>query len=411
VNTIASRKKVDPPRAGHIARMRDRALLGAVKPVFRQAGLTPVSIRMPSGVDVCLGLDGAPAAQLTMNSLLPIWRSFRRGGLGFAESFMEGEIETDDLARLIGYFIDNYEALVAAGKGQFRVRAPDAAWHSARENTREGSRRNISAHYDLGNAFYRLWLDEGMTYSSALQKRPDDTLEDAQAKKYELTLDALELKPGHRLAEIGCGWGGMAECSARAGAEVTAITLSQEQFAYAHNRMKEAGLDRQTDIRLQDYRDLSGAFDRLVSIEMIEAVGEAHWPAYFATIARNLKSGGHAVIQAITIGERDFELYRSRPDFIQRYIFPGGMLPTVPLIQLHAERAGLSFERMKEFGQSYAWTLRQWRRRFFAAWPQIEALGFDTRFRRMWEYYLVYCEVGFERGVVDVGTYRLHKRA
>lgn len=408
---ISKNSSKNAGEGGILARARDRALAAAAKPLWHRAGLSPLALSLPSGLKVQLGGEGTPAAQMSMHSMRPVWRSMRRGGLGFAESFMAGEIETDDLAQLIGYFIDNYESLVAAGKGQFKVREPDADWHRGRENTRDGSRRNIAAHYDLGNAFYRHWLDAGMTYSSALPARSEETLETAQAHKYALTLDALELKSGHRLAEIGCGWGGMAECAARAGADVTAITISQQQFDFARRRISLAGLESQAEIRFQDYRDLAGAFDRVVSIEMIEAVGEAHWPTYFATIANTLNAGGHAVVQAITIGERDFELYRSRPDFIQRYIFPGGMLPTVARMRQHAERAGLTFETVKEFGPGYAWTLRQWRRRFEAAWQDISALGFDERFRRMWEYYLVYCEVGFERSVVNVGTYRLHKRA
>ncbi len=335
----------------------------------------------------------------------------RRGGLGFAESFIEGDIETDDLAGLIRYFLDNYETLVATGRGRFEVRHADKWWHEARDNTREGSRRNIAAHYDLGNSFYEKWLDPGMTYSSALKTRDGDTLDTAQDAKYALTLEALELRPGQKLLEIGCGWGGLVERAVKADCDVTAVTVSEEQLKFVQDRVRTAGLAQRADVRFEDYRDLAGAFDKLVSIEMIEAVGEAHWPAYFKTIARSLRNGGTAVLQAITIREEDFAIYRSRPDFIQRYIFPGGMLPTVSLMRQHAQHAGLEFELVKSFGPSYAWTLAEWRKRFTAAWPEISVLGFDERFRRMWEYYFIYCEVGFERAVVDVGTYRLHKRA
>ncbi|MGQ0671726.1 MAG: class I SAM-dependent methyltransferase [Hyphomicrobium sp.] len=404
------------PRAGgRLARLRDEALLSAACRTFERAGLSPIAVGLPSGTHRTLGStnigSGAATAHLHLKSFWPLWRSVRRGGLGFAESFMRGEIETDDLGDLIRYFLDNYETLVSSGRGRFEVSGSDRSWHQERDNTREGSRRNIAAHYDLGNAFYERWLDPGMTYSSALRQQEGQTLESAQEAKYALTLDALELKPGQRLLEIGCGWGGMAERAARAGSDVTAITVSNEQLAYTSQRLSAAGLGDAAEVRFQDYRDLAGTFDRLVSIEMIEAVGEAHWPTYFATIAERLKRGGTAVLQAITIREEDFALYRSRPDFIQRYIFPGGMLPTVTLMRQHAERVGLEFETVQRFGASYAWTLAEWRRRFRAAWPAIADLGFDERFRRMWEYYLIYCEVGFERGVCDVGTYRLHKRA
>ena len=378
--------------------------------MFAEAGLGALDVGLPSGVRRTLGSGGAGRPSIDLRSFRPIWRSLRRGGLGFAESFIAGDIETDDLAGLIRYFLDNYDTLVATGRGRFEVRNADKWWHEQRDNSRDGSRRNIAAHYDLGNAFYEQWLDAGMTYSSALKVHDGDTLEQAQDAKYAMTLDALELKPGQKLLEIGCGWGGMVEHAAGAGCNVTAVTVSQEQLRHARARVCAAGLDGKADVRFQDYRDLAGSFDRLVSIEMIEAVGEAHWPVYFSTLARNLKEGGTAVLQAITIREEDFAIYRSRPDFIQRYIFPGGMLPTVTLMQQHARRAGFEFETVCRFGQSYAWTLAEWRRRFQSAWPEISALGFDERFRRMWEYYLIYCEAGFERGVVDVGTYRLHKR-
>lgn len=396
-------------KAGPIRRARDRALLNAAKRTFDRSKLGTLNVVMPSGLCSEIGVGGQDVPSIRLNSLMPLWRSVRRGGLGFAESFIEGEIETDDLAGLIRYFLDNYETLVATGRGRFDVSRSDRRWHAARDNTREGSRSNIAAHYDLGNAFYAKWLDPGMTYSSALTAGGAGSLEAAQQAKYALTLDALDLKPGERLLEIGCGWGGMVEQAVRAGSDVTAITVSKEQLAYARDRIAAAGLQGGADLRFQDYRDLAGSFDKLVSIEMIEAVGEAHWPTYFATIARSLNSGGTAVLQAITIREEDFDIYRARPDFIQRYIFPGGMLPTVSLMREHARRAGLEFETVKRFGQCYAWTLAEWRKRFAAAWPEIQPLGFDERFRRMWEYYLIYCEVGFERAVVDVGTYRLRK--
>lgn len=396
--------------SSRITRARDGALLSAASSAFRRTGLSAIQVRMPSGREAVLGeqMDSAPP-HLALNSLVPMWRAMRRGGIGFAESFMLGEIETRDLGDVIRYFIDNYDRLVTAGKGRFQVREADRRWHEQRDNSKTGSRRNIAAHYDLGNAFYARWLDPSMTYSSALREHGTQSLEAAQDAKYALTLDALELAPRHAAVEIGCGWGGMAELIAKSGAHVTGLTISSEQLSYTQERLRKAGIHEQADIRFQDYRDLSGSFDRLVSIEMIEAVGEAHWPRYFETIANSLKPGGIGVLQAITIREEDFALYRSRPDFIQRYIFPGGMLPTVTLMREHAERAGLAFQTVRNFGHSYAWTLNEWLGRFRAAWPEIAPLGFDERFRRMWEYYLIYCEVGFERGVCDVGTYRVYK--
>ncbi len=234
-------------------------------------------------------------------------------------------------------------------------------------------------------------------------------LEQAQQEKLARVIGALELQRGQRLLEIGCGWGALAETAARAGAKVEAITISRQQLSAATARIAEAGLAQDVDIRFEDYRDTAGTFDRVVSIEMIEAVGEDNWPRYFATISQRLVPGGVAVVQAITIRERAFETYRRNPDFIQRYIFPGGMLPTLELMRQRAEEAGLELEIVERFGSSYARTLGEWRSRFEMAWPRIAALGFDERFRRMWLYYLIYCKVGFERGMIDVGLYRLRK--
>ena len=285
----------------------------------------------------------------------------------------------------------------------------DRFWHKRRDNTHKGSRRNIAAHYDLGNAFYAQWLDPGMTYSSAKYLAPDASLEAAQDEKYRTILDQLALKPGDRLLEIGFGWGGLAERAIARGTHVTGLTLSAQQLAYTQDRLSRSGVADKSDLRFQDYRDVRGTFDAIASIEMIEAVGEAHWPHYFKTLSDRLKPGGVAAVQAITIDERYFESYRRQADFIQRYIFPGGMLPTVTRMGLEAQRAGLSFETVDRFGASYAVTLDVWRERFRMRWPEIKAQGFDERFRRMWEYYLTYCELGFKNGDIDVGIYRMTK--
>ena len=274
-----------------------------------------------------------------------------------------------------------------------------------------GSARNIAYHYDLGNAFYAEWLDPGMTYSSAMFADAGDDLETAQRRKNRSVAELLELAPGHELLEIGCGWGGFAEYAAgERGAKVTGLTISHEQHDYATARLARAGLAGRAEIRLQDYRDVAGTFDRIASIEMIEAVGEKHWPTYFARLRSLLRPGGIAVLQAITIADHRFESYRRCPDFIQRYIFPGGMLPSPSVMRQAAARAGLAFVEGPRFAQSYARTLALWQERFQSAWPRIAAPGFDRRFKRMWEYYLAYCEAGFRSGNLDVGHYRLERR-
>ena len=293
---------------------------------------------------------------------------------------------------------------------RFRVSGRDRDYHRHRANSREGSKRNIADHYDLGNAFYRLWLDPGMTYSSAIFESAGETLEAAQERKYQRILEWLEAEPGQRLLEIGFGWGGLAERAARQDLHVTGLTLSREQLAYARERMQEIGLFARTDLRYEDYRDASGRYDRIASIEMIEAVGAENWPLYFKTLRDRLMPGGIAVLQAITIAEAHFETYRRKPDFIQRYIFPGGMLPTAAIIREEAERAGLVLDRSETFGASYALTLWRWLERFDRAWPELRKLGFDDAFRRLWTYYLTYCAVGFETGRIDVGLYRVRRR-
>ena len=388
---------------------RERRIAGALQNAFGPSAHGRLLVEFPSGGTVALGGGTGPAARMKLASFKPVWRLMTRGSLGLAESYMRAEIDTPDLGAVLRFLNMNYPAVMSASGGVSRARLSDIWWHKRRENTRRGSRRNIAAHYDLGNDFYKLWLDPGMTYSSAIFRAADAKLQDAQEEKYRVVLDALELKAGDRLLEIGFGWGGLAERAARNGAEVTGLTLSKEQLAYAQQRLKAASLADRVDLRLEDYRDCSGAFDCIASVEMIEAVGEAHWPRYFETIAARLTSGGKAVIQSITIDERHFATYRRQADFIQRYIFPGGMLPTVARMKDEAAKAGLQFETVERFGQSYAVTLREWRLRFLSHWPEIEQLGFDERFKRMWIYYLTYCEVGFESGDVDVGIFRLTK--
>jgi len=278
--------------------------------------------------------------------------------------------------------------------------------HALNRNTRRGSRRNISAHYDLGNDFYARWLDGSMTYSSALFASPEQTLEDAQIAKLDRIIELLDVRGGESILEIGIGWGGLAERLLQTrNCEVCGVTLSASQLEFAQRRLASEIENGQCDLRLQDYRDVNGQFDRIVSIEMLEAVGEAYWPIYFEKLRGNLKPGGRAVLQVISIDETRFADYRRTPDFIQQRIFPGGMLPTRTLIAEHAAAAGLRLIGEELFGDSYARTLAIWKMRFEQAWPEIEPLGFDDRFRRMWIYYLDYCRVGFEMSAVDVGLY------
>ena len=368
-----------------------------------------VRIGLPSGTSAVIGqAEGCETiADLHLKRYRAFWRCLRGGSIGFAESYMAGDVDSDDILVLLRHFLANRGALRRSSGGWFNVRSRDRKFHERRANSRSGSRENISAHYDLGNEFYRLWLDPSMTYSSGLYSGGVSTLEEAQQAKYRLVLDGLLLEPGHRLLEIGCGWGAMAAAAAARGANVTALTLSQEQLSAARSLVACKGLSERVDVRLQDYRDVAGVYDRVVSIEMIEAVGEENWPRYFATLRERLAPGGIVVLQAITIDEPLFDTYRRQADFIQRYIFPGGLLPTKSSIGREARQAGLECETLKAFGASYALTLSEWRRRFNANWRQIAALGFDERFRRMWDYYLAYCQAGFESGTIDVGLYRL----
>ncbi len=402
------------PFVSTLGRAGDALILKAAARMLARTPRGRVRLQLPSGRSQVLGASDGIEASLTLHSFAPFWRAVRRGSIGLGESYMRGEFETRDLGELFRFFLDNRPHLDSAGRGLFGVRMPDRIAHRLRANSKAGSRRNISAHYDLGNEFYRHWLDASMTYSSALYRDPAMTLEAAQAAKIDAVLHALAPETGgprsaSSILEIGFGWGSFAEAAARAGHAVTGLTLSRAQYDYSRDRLAAAGLADRTSLRIEDYRDAKGTFDHIVSIEMIEAVGEEHWPRYFSTLHDRLRPGGSAVIQAITIDEARFARYRRKPDFIQAYIFPGGMLPTVETMRREAAAAGLAFVPVETFAASYAITLREWRARFERAWPEIAALGFDERFRKMWLYYLTYCEVGFERGAIDVGLFRLER--
>ncbi len=303
------------------------------------------------------------------------------------------------------------EPVYATARGSMIVRLAIRLRHLMRGNTRRGSRRNIMAHYDLGNDFYALWLDPAMQYSSAIWSADTADLEAAQAAKLDRIVDWLALRGGERVLEVGCGWGALAtRLAEEKGAQVTALTLSPAQLDYARARAASSESGARIDFRLQDYRDVEGRFDRIVSIEMIEAVGEARWPLYFRKLAESLASSGRIVLQAISLDESLADGYRRNPDFIQTHIFPGGCLPTKSALEAQIERAGLRLARRETFGASYARTLAEWRRRFHARWPEAERLGFDARFRRLWDYYLAYCEAGFAEGTIDVGLMAIERR-
>ena len=380
-----------------------RAVLALLERL-RHGRLTVVT---PAGHVMLFG-SGEPHATMRLSNWNIFGASLARGDIGFAESFIAGDWHTDSLATLMRLMLANRDVIERALYGSwwgsllYRIR------HLFNRNTRSGSKRNIHAHYDLGNPFYEVWLDPSMTYSSALYgDDPARSLQDAQHAKYRRILDALALPAGARVLEIGCGWGGFAEMAARDGLHVTGLTLSTEQHAWATKRLADAGLAERARFLLQDYRDERGHYDAIVSIEMFEAVGEPYWPGYFETVRRCLVPGGRAVVQTITIDDALFERYRRGTDFIQQYIFPGGMLPSPTVFEQGASRAGLSVDDRFAFGPDYARTLAEWRETFCANLPQITAQGFDSRFARTWEFYLAYCEAGFAQGTTDVMQFTL----
>jgi cyclopropane-fatty-acyl-phospholipid synthase len=363
-----------------------------------------LTLLLPAGLSIRhRGARPGPDAVLIIRRWRAIWRLLLAGDLGLARAYMDDDCRSPDLRSLLDFGVQNQRARAKVPSDIPLARWRDRIHHARRANTRRGSRRNIAAHYDLGNDFYALWLDRAMNYSSALFARDDQTLEAAQDAKLARVIELLEIAPGQRVLEIGCGWGPLGErLVADRGCHVTGITLSAEQLTYARTRLQSRAAAPSWDFILQDYRDVEGRYDRVVSIEMLEAVGERYWPTYFSKLRQSLTGAGIAVLQTITIAEGRFARYRRRPDFIQKYIFPGGMLPTLDIVKHEAGRAGLRLIGQESFGASYAKTLAEWRGRFLNAWPDIEALGFDTRFKRMWEYYLSYCEVGFRVGAIDV---------
>jgi len=370
-----------------------------------------MGIVLPDGRSLVFrGKEPGPQGVILLHDYRGLSRLASGGSLGLAESYLDGEWDSPDLTAVLECGTLNGRRFSEFFKVSPVKRAFDRVIHALRPNTRAGSRRNIHAHYDLGNAFYERWLDKTMTYSSALFESHDQSLASAQTAKYRALADMMDLKAGEHVLEIGCGWGGFAEYAARErGARVTGLTISREQLDYAQARMQRQGLSEQVDLRFQDYRDVSGTFDKVASIEMFEAVGVKYWPTYFNKIRQVLKPGGAAALQVITIEDENFETYRRTVDFIQKYVFPGGMLPSMAALKVETEKAGLGWGAHFAFANDYARTLAEWRRSFLAAWPEIENVEFDARFKRLWTFYLAYCEAGFKGGAIDVIQLKLTK--
>lgn len=363
-----------------------------------------IELRCPDGRNLSFtGKNPGPHAALTLHDWNVCGDMLSRGDIGLAEAWIAGRADSPDLMQLLLLGALNEQAIEQAIHGRWWATLAYRLRHWLRPNSRRGSRKNIHAHYDLGNDFYRLWLDQGMTYSAALFEGDNGRdLADAQAAKYARILRALDARPGQHILEVGCGWGGFAEQAARAGCRVTGITISPAQLEYAQQRIAIAGLQDRVDLKLLDYRDLDGQFDHVVSIEMFEAVGENYWPGYFAMLRDRLRPGGRAVVQSITIADAKFERYRSGTDFIQQYIFPGGMLPSPRRFREVAANQGLAVVEMHDFGPDYAETLRRWHERFNSVAAEVQAQGFDQRFMRTWRFYLAYCEAGFRAQATGV---------
>ena len=395
-----------------MSRGRDQPLLAGAPANFRTAA-SLLARNWNSGVLIFVLPDGrehrlegrepGADARLLIHDFRFMRRIMSSGDIGLAEGYMAGEWETPNLSELLGVLADNFTEISRVATGNPFMSAIHGIGHALHGNSRGGSRRNIHKHYDLGNAFYERWLDPSMTYSSARFGKRGEPLFEAQRRKYRTLVQSMGLKQDEHVLEIGCGWGGFAEYAAgEVGAKVTAITISQPQYEFAKRRMFETGLAERANIRMVDYRDVEGQFDRVASIEMFEAVGERYWPTYFSKIRDSLRPGGRAGLQIITIRDELFDAYRRRADFIQKYIFPGGMLPSEKRLKAETEKVGLIWAGVSRFGLNYADTLAEWASRFEGAWEDIRRLGFDERFRRLWCFYLSYCEAGFRTARTDV---------
>ena len=375
--------------------------------VFEQASKVDhgrLDFELPDGrVFRVEGPKPGPVAAIKIHNADLFARLIREGDLGFCDAYLDEWWSSPDLLAFMQFVHADNDDIYDGFPGMSLVRLYERIRHFLRSNSRRQAKKNISHHYDLGNEFYGLWLDDSMTYSSAKFETGQESLEAAQTLKYASMVDQMGAQPGDHILEIGCGWGGFAEYAAKErGLRVTGLTISQEQHGYAVERMKRAGLSDKVEIKLQDYRDETGTYDGIVSIEMFEAVGEKYWPTYFNALRDRLRPGKNATLQIITVTDRRWEIYRKGVDFIQKYIFPGGMLPSPKALRAEIDRAGLTFKDSIEFGQSYDVTLRRWHDTFNGRWDDVAAMGFDDRFRRMWNFYLTSCAATFSSRNCDV---------
>jgi len=349
------------------------------------------------------GPKPGPVAEVHVRNDDLFARLIREGDLGFSDAYLDEWWTTPDLQAFMDWIHADNDEMYDGFPGMGLVRTFERFRFWLQRNHRDQARKNISYHYDLGNDFYGLWLDDTMTYSSALFQTGQESHEAAQIAKYASMVDQMGAQPGDHILEIGCGWGGFAEYAAKErGLKVTGLTISEEQFKYAQKRIEKAGLSDMVDFKMQDYRDERGSYDGIASIEMFEAVGEKYWPVYFEAVKNRLKPGRNATLQIITVQDRRWKVYKRGVDFIQKYIFPGGMLPSPSVLREQIAKAGLGVERSIEFGQSYNISLRRWHQTFNEKWDQIAELGFDDRFRRMWNFYLTSCAATFESANCDV---------
>jgi cyclopropane-fatty-acyl-phospholipid synthase len=363
-----------------------------------------LAVTFPDGrCVVARGSDNGPDAAIRLHNWNLTNRALTSGTIGVAESYIDGDWESPDIASFLELVLINGEATTKYARGSSIMRVVERVRHWMHANTKTGSKRNISAHYDLGNSFYEQWLDPTMTYSSALYSTGANDLQSAQRAKYRTLAEATGIKPNDHVLELGCGWGGFAEFAAsELNCRVTGLTISREQLAFAEDRIRRAGLSDKVEFRFRDYRDETGVYDSIVSIEMFEAVGEKYWPVFFGKMKACLRPGGTAGLQIITINEAAYDTYRARPDFIQRYVFPGGMLPTPSILKSLGKDHGLAHLCERVFPDDYARTLAEWRNRFWQSWEKMIPLGFDDRFKKLWEFYLHYCEAGFRASYIDV---------
>lgn len=395
---------------GLVARLTAPAFAKVLDEIDRRLAIGGIDAMLPGGGRRRLGFHAkGPEAVVRLSSWLALVRLATSGSVGWYKAWALGEWSSPDPVKVFEIFSANAVALGDVGRAKGPFRWVNALAHRLRDNGRTRARENIAAHYDLGNDFYSAWLDATMTYSSARFASATDSLEDAQLRKVNALLDRLDLKAGQRLLEIGCGWGTLAIEAAKRGASVVGLTLSREQKAWADQKIAEAGLSDRVDIRLQDYRDIAEPFDAVASVEMVEAVGKRWWGAYLDSIARNLKPGGRAALQFISIDHRIFDRYAQNADFIQTYIFPGGLLLDEPEFETLARQRQLSWNDREGFGRDYAQTLKRWRDRYDAALADGALKGFDESFHSLWRYYLMYCEGGFRGGAIDVAQVTMVK--